>query len=325
MRTLLALATALFVQFVAAGHAWSQADYPSRPITMVVGAGAGGTPDLQARLFAERLAKVLKTSIAVDNRAGAGGAIAGQAALNAPPNGYTLLWVGHSFLTINPYVYKKFPVTLEQLQPVSNVVEVCMGYFSRPSLGPTTMKEFVAYMAANPGKVNFGNAAVGSQPHLLAEQLLATTNTKATLINYKSGAEIVTAIAGGFADIYVTAISSLDIQNVQMGRLRALATTCRGRMPQMPDVPTMTELGYPNYVVTGTYQVFVPKGVPKEIVNKLAQAAEVVKSDPEYVAKLKDILGAPAAEKTPEEFARWLDNERHTWSAIVDRAKVSAE
>lgn len=325
MRPSLALTAALFLQVIAAGSVWAQTDYPARPITLVVAAGAGGTPDMLARLFAERLGKVLKTAIAVDNRPGAGGAIAGQAVLNAPANGYMLLWAGHSFLTINPYVYKKFPITLEQLQPVSNVAEVCMGYFSRPSLGPTTMKEFVAYMAANPGKVNFGNPAVGSQLHLLAEQLLATTNTKATLINFKSGAEVVTAIIGGFADIYVTAISSLDVQNVQVGRLRALATTCRTRMPQLPDVPTMSELGYPNYVVTGTYQIFVPKGVPGDVVNKLAQAAEVVKRDPEFIARLKDTLGAPAHEKTPEEFARWLDNERRVWSAIVEKAKVSAE
>lgn len=325
MRVLPALTASLLLQFSVAGSAWSQADYPARPITMVVAAGAGGTPDLLARLFAERLGKVLKTSITVDNRPGAGGAIAGQAVVNAAPNGYMMLWAGHSFLTINPYVYKKFPITLEQLQPVTNVAEVCMGYFSRPSLGPTTMKEFVAYMAANPGKVNFGNPAVGSQLHLLAEQLLATTNTKATLINFKSGAETVTAIMGGFADIYVTAISSLDVQNVQMGRLRALATTCRTRMPQLPDVPTMTELGYPNYVVTGTYQIFVPRGVPADIVNKLAQAGEVVKQDPEFLARLKDTLGAPAAEKTPEEFARWLVNERRVWSAIVEKAKVTAD
>jgi tripartite-type tricarboxylate transporter receptor subunit TctC len=249
MRSIFVLATAMLLQFAAASNVWSQADYPNRPIMLVVGAGAGGTPDVQARLFAERLSRALNTPILVENRPGGNGILAAQALVKAPQNGYTLLWVGHSFLTINPYVYKKLPYTLEQFQPVSNVAELCMGYFVRPSLGVNSMKEFVAYMAANPGKVNFGNASIGSQPHLLIERLMAVTNTKATLISYKSGGDIVVAVMGGFVDAYVTAISSLDIQNVRAGKVRALATTCKGRIPQLPEVPTMTELGYPDFTV----------------------------------------------------------------------------
>ena len=208
---------------------------------------------------------------------------------------------------------------------MSNIVQVCFAFVSRPSLGVSSMEGLAAYMAAHPGKLNFANSGVGNQPHLIWERFLGLTSTQSTMIAYKSSPEVLAAMVGGFVDAYVAVINGTDIQNVKTGKVQALATTCRSRVPQMPDVPTMKELGFADFVVYGTYQLYVAKGVAPEIVDRLARATELVKADRDYVASLNNILATPAPEKTPQEFTDWLQADRQAWSAIATKAKVSVD
>ena len=306
-----------------ASVAQAQSDYPTHPIKLVVPYGPGGTPDLHARMFADQLGKTLQQSIVVENKVGGSGIIGAQATLQAPKDGYTLLWAASSLFGVNPFVFKNLSYDLEQFQPVSNIAQVCFAFLSRPSLSVTSMKELAAYMKNNPEKLNFGNSGIGNQPHLIWERFLGITGARSTMIVYKSSPEVFVAMIGGFVDAYVAVINGTDIQNVQTGKVQALATTCQDGVAQLPNVPTMKELGYDDFVVYGTYQLYVAKGVALEIVKKLAQASESVKHDPSYVASLEKVIASPAAEKTPEEFARWLQADRAAWSAIATKAKVS--
>lgn len=228
-------------------------------------------------------------------------------------------------LADNPFVYKKLPYSLEQFEPISNVAQVCFAFMVRPELGVKDLKGLTEYMKANPGKLNFANAGVGNQPHLIWERLLQATNTSATMIPYKSSPESFSALMGGFADAYVAVINSTDIQHVQGGKVLALATTCSARVPQMPDVPTMTELGYKDFSVYGTYQLYAAKGTPEHVIKKLATAVEEVKSDRDYSSKLTQAVSFPAPEKSPSEFAKWLHADREAWSSIAKKAGVVVE
>jgi tripartite-type tricarboxylate transporter receptor subunit TctC len=304
---------------------WAQANYPSQPLRMVVPYGAGGTPDFHARLFADHLSTVVGQTIVVENKVGASGIIGTQSVVVAPKDGYTLLWAANSLFGINPFVFKNLPYRLEQFQPVSNVVQLCFAVVSRPSLGVTSLRGLVEYMKANPEKLNFANAGVGNQPHLIWEQFLSATGTRSTMVTYKSGPEAHTALLGGFADAYVAVIAATDIANIKAGKVNALATTCRARVPQLPDTPTMAELGLRDLTVYGTYQLYVSAGVPAGVVARLAKAAETVKADPAYAASVNAALATPAVESTPEEFAAWLQSDRQKWSDIVSKAKIRVE
>lgn len=300
-------------------------DYPVRPIKLVVPYGPGGTPDIHARLFADQLRVSLKQPVVVENRVGGSGTIGAQAVANAPKDGYTLLWAASSLFGVNPFVYKKLPYSLEQFEPISNVAQVCFAFMVRPELGAKDLKGLTEYMKANPGKLNFANAGVGNQPHLIWERLLQATNTSATMIPYKSSPESFSALMGGFADTYVAVINSTDIQHVQSKKVLPLATTCSARVPQMPDVPTMTELGYKDFSVYGTYQLYAAKGVPDQVISKLATAVEEVKADKDYSSKLTQAVSFAAPEKTPGEFSKWLQADRQAWSSIAKKAGVVVE
>lgn len=305
--------------------ALAQSDYPSRPIKLVVPYGPGGTPDIHARLYAEHLGRVLHQTVVVENKVGASGIIGAQAVSSSARDGYTVLWAANSLFGINPFVFKKIPYTLDQFEPVSNVAQVCFAFVARPSLGVADMKGLVAFMTKNPDKLNFANSGIGNQPHLIWERLLAATGTKSTMIVFKSSPESFVALVGGFADAYVAVINAGDIQNIKAGKIQGLATTCKSRVPQLPDVPTMTELGFSDFVVYGTYQLYVPKGVPPDIIDKLARATETVKADRDYVSSLERAISSPASETSPTEFARWLDADRRAWSAIAAKAKITVE
>jgi tripartite-type tricarboxylate transporter receptor subunit TctC len=308
-----------------ASTCFAQASYPSQPVRIVVPYGAGGTPDFHARLFAEHLSKVLGQAVVVENKVGASGIIGAQAVSGAPKDGYTLLWAANSLFGINPFVFKNLPYTLEQFQPVSNVVQLCFAVVARPNLGVTSLKGLVDYMKANPEKLNYGNAGIGNQPHLIWEQFLSLTSTRATMVTFKSGPEIYTAMFGGFVDAYVAVISATDIAYIKAGKVNGLATTCSARVPHLPDTPTMSELGYRDLTVYGTYQLYVAAGVPAGVVTRLAKAAEAVKSDAAYVASVNAAMATPAVEKTPEDFAAWLQNDRQKWSTIATKAKIRVE
>lgn len=302
----------------------AEASYPTMPVKVVV-PYIGGPPDLHARVFGEYFHQVLKQPLVVENKGGAGGMIAAQAVTTAPKDGYTLLWAASSLFGVNPFVYRSLPYSLEQFQPISNIAEVCFSISARPELKFKTLSDLVAAMKKEPGKINFANTGVGNQLHLTWERFLKATGTQATTITYKSGPDAVTSLIGGFSDVMVNVLSSSDTQMYNKGMLVPLATTCRERVPQAPDVPTMAELGYKDFVVYGSYQLFAPKGVAPEVIAKLSQTAETVKRNPEYVKRIAALIATPAVEKSPEEFAQWLQRDRKMWSTIAKEANVVVE
>lgn len=304
--------------------AQAQSPYPRQPVKVVV-PYIGGPPDLHARMFGEYFHKRHKQPLVVENKGGAGGMIAAQSVTLAPKDGYTLLWAASSLFGVNPFVYRTLPYSLDQFEPISNVAEVCLSISVRPGLKVGTIPELVALMKKDPGKTNFANAGVGNQLHLTWERFLKVTGTEATTVNFKSGPDAMTSLMGGFTDVMVNVLSSSDTQMYDKGLLVPLATTCRERVPQAAKVPTMAELGYKDFIVYGSYQLFAPKGVPPEVIATLSETAEAIKRDPDYIRRLADLIATPALEKTPAEFSQWLERDRTLWSTIARDANVRIE
>jgi tripartite-type tricarboxylate transporter receptor subunit TctC len=315
--------SALVGALLAAAPAFAQS-WPSRPIRYVVPFAAGaGVLDIMARIVAQRLTETLGQQVLVDNKPGAGGNLGADSAAKAAPDGYTML-MANTALTVAPFLYAKMTFDpLTDLVPVTMVNSAPLMLVVHPSLPVNSVKEFLAYAKANPGKLHYGSGGVGTTPFLATELLKSMTGIDAVHVPYRGGAPALADLVSGQIAFMIENVPG-TLPLVKEGKLRALAITSRKRSALVPDLPTMEEAGVAGYEMVGWNGVFVPKGTPDDITGKLHAALVSVLRSPAVKEQMAG-LGADAIGNPQSEFAAFVKAESARWGAIIREKGIKPE
>jgi tripartite-type tricarboxylate transporter receptor subunit TctC len=296
--------------------------YPNRPIKLVVAVLPGGPMDVMARLVAQELSSTLGP-VFVENRAGAGTTIGAKAVAGAEPDGYTLLLGNAATHAIGPTLYKSAGYDpLTSFASVAFISSVPYVMIVSPTLRVRTVQELVAYAKANPGKLTFGvsNAA---PPHMLAAWFKALTGTDVLIVPYKGAATVLTDLLGGQIHAGFETTSVL-LGHLHDNKIRALAAAAQARLPDLPEVPTMIESGFPDFVASSWTSIMAPAGTPRDIVNKLNASINAGLGSPQMQVRFKQ-LAAEARPGTPEELTAFVASEIPKWQAMAKLAGISGE
>lgn len=298
--------------------------YPTGVVRLIVPFSPGGTSDLVGRVTAQQMAEQMNASIVVENRVGGSGVIAYSALGKSPPTGY-LLGVAEMGLTILPSL-RKTPAfdAKKDFTAISLLMRTPMVLVIDPTLKVKNLAEFIAMARANPGKLNYGSAGVGSVNHLSGELFKRTAKVDVAHVPFKGGAgEVTMAMMGGQIHMFLTPAPSV-LPHIKSGKLRALAVASNKREPSIPDVPTMAEAGLSDMEIYSWFGLVGPAGMPKDVVNKLQSEASKALANPAVVARLSAQGGEPVG-SSPEEFSKLLESEVRRWSEIVESAGIKAE
>jgi len=307
------VATAIAAPFTFAQGA---ANYPAKPMRLVVPFPAGGTTDILARAVAQRLSEAWGQQVIVDNRPGAGGNIGSDLVAKAKPDGYTLLMGTVGTHAINPSLYRNMPYDhVKDFAPVILVAGVPNVLVVNPALPVHSVPELIAYAKANPGKLNFASSGNGTSIHLSGELFKAMTGVEMTHVPYKGSAPALTDLIGGQVQLMFDNLPS-SLPFIKAGKLRALAVTSGARAAALPDLPTLAESGLPGFEASSWFGVLAPAGTSRDIVAKLNGAIAGWLASPEAKEKLL-AQGAIAAGGTPEDFARHIGAETSKWAKVV--------
>ena len=298
--------------------------YPTKPVTIIVPFAAGGTTDILARIIGQALTAELGQSVVVDNRAGAGGNIGGQAAAKAAPDGHTLFMGTVGTHAINASLYKKMPFDpVKDFAPLTRVANVPNLLVANPAQPYKSVKDLIAYAKANPGKVNFGSSGNGSSIHLSGELFKSLAKVDMQHVPYKGSAPAVTDLLGNQIGIMFDNMPSA-IQHVRSGKLVPLAVTTAKRSPELPNVPTIAEAGVPGYEATSWFGMFAPAGTPARVLAKLNAAIVKVLAQPDVKKKINE-QGAEVYSETPEQFAAFIQAESVKWGKVVKESGASLD
>ena len=298
--------------------------YPTKPITIIVPFSAGGTTDILARILGQALTTELGQTVVIDNKAGAGGNIGGQAAARAPADGYTLFMGTVGTHAINQALYKKMPFDpVKDFAPLTRVANVPNLLVANPAQPYKNVAELIAYAKANPGKINFGSSGSGSSIHLSGELFNALAKVDMMHVPYKGSAPAVTDLLGNQIGIMFDNMPSA-IQHVRSGKLRALAVTTAKRSPELPNVPTIAEAGVPGYEATSWFGMFAPVATPAPVLAKLHGAIVKVLAKPDVIKKINE-QGAETTSETPEQFAAFIKAETTKWGKVVKDSGASID
>ncbi|MNK91133.1 Tripartite tricarboxylate transporter family receptor [compost metagenome] len=319
LKTITKAAAALGLCLGAAGAL--AADYPSKPIRMYIGFSAGSATDIVGRVIAEALSKRLGQAVVVENKVGAGGSIAAQDTARAEPDGYTLLTVS-SAIAVNPAVYKGAGDVLRGLGPIAMIGYQPTVLLAGKKLPVDTLKAFVDYARKHPTEVNFGSSGVGGSTHLAMEEFANVTRTELTHIPYKGNGQASAALLGGdIAALMDTVMLAAPL--VQAGRAKGLAVTGTERSPLMPDVPTFTEAGVPEYNRSLFFGVMAPAGMRPDLVQKLNREVNAILKDPAVRERLTKTGGLSLYDGTSVDFQNILAEELALWKRVADSANIA--
>ena len=296
------------------------ADYPTRQPHIIVGYPAGGSTDILARLFGDWLGRRLGHQFIVENRPGAGNNLATEAVVKSPADGHTIILVNPAN-AINASLYKNLNFNfLRDIDPVGGFIRVPNVMEVHPSVPANNVAEFIAYVKANPDKVNIASSGNGTSIHLSGELFKMMTGTKMTHVPYKGSAPMLTDLLGGQVQVTFDNLPS-SINHIKAGKLRPLAVTTAKRSEELPDVPTVAET-VPGFEASAFFGFGVPKGTPKEIVDLLNKEINLALKDPAMLAKLKELGGTPIP-GTPAEFGKLVADETAKWEKVVNAANLS--
>jgi tripartite-type tricarboxylate transporter receptor subunit TctC len=299
------------------------AQYPDKPIRLLLPFPAGGTVDLVARLVTAQMAEELGRPFVIENKAGAGGVIATDATAKAAPDGYTLLLTTPNH-TINAALNPKLPYDTERdIVPISIVAEVPELLVSHPAAPFRSFAGFVDYARKNPGKLNYASAGNGTLPHLTMELLLRRTGIEVAHIPYRGAAPAMTDLLAGQVQLKMDTYATAS-QLVADGKLKALAFASRERSALMPDVPTIAEMGLPGYEGILWIGMVAPAGVPKPVIDRLAATVQRAVRAPALAGRLKRD-GVEPVGGTPQAFGELIGREIKEWRALAQAAKISLE
>jgi tripartite-type tricarboxylate transporter receptor subunit TctC len=295
--------------------------YPERPVTVVVPFTPGGSSDITARTVSAKLQESLGQSFIIDNKPGANGGLGGKFVANAKPDGYTLFVGSIGVFAINPVLYKDLGYDpRKDYDLLSVAVRTPNALVTRANFPANNVAEFVAYLKQNPGKVSFASSGTGSSDHLTAALFWQKTGTSGIHVPYKGGSAAHLDLIAGNADVSFQNLGSIT-QHVKSGKMKLLAVTSDKRDPAAPTVPTLTEAGVPGIEVY-SWQAFVaPRGLPQNVKAKLQPALVSAIRHPDVVKKFAE-MGFEVVGNTPEEFARFLDQELARWKQVVDAGGI---
>ncbi|MDX3907628.1 MAG: tripartite tricarboxylate transporter substrate binding protein [Pigmentiphaga sp.] len=309
---------------LASGIAQARSDYPSRPVTIVVTLAAGATNDIVARIVAQKLTELTKQTFVVENRTGGNGTIGASHAAHAAPDGYTLMLGNTSTLAIHPSLFSKLDYDpVKDFLPVSILAESPSVMVVNAAVPARTLKEFIAYAKANPKGVAYGSPGSGSPFHLSGELFNSQAGTTMLHVPYRGNAPAMTDLMGGQIQVMFDNTPNV-IPQIRAGKLRALAATSNQRIPQLPDVPTLAEEGFPEAESTSFFALVAPKGTPTDIVDQLSEKAREAMRDPAIQARLTE-LGATAVGSTPQQAQKYLDEQVAKWSKVVKASGAKAD
>lgn len=304
-----------------AGSAWAQAagTYPERPVRMIVPFQPGGASDFVGRIMQPKLAEELGQNIVIENRTGASGYIGVEIAAQATPDGYTVLLGNIGTMAINASVFPKFKVKpLDAFIGVTQVVDVPGMMVVHPSLPVKTVKELIAYAKPQPGKLNFSAAGAGSNSRLAMEYFMQQAGIKIVMVAYKGGAGGASlGVAQGEVQLTMLTSSSL-LPYVRGGRLRVIGVIAPKRLSAVPEAPTMAESGFPDLVVGSWQGVYVPKGTPRAVVDRLFPAVVNTMKDAQVISRLDTASATSITSESPAAFHKFWAAEHKRWAKVVN-------
>ncbi len=298
----------------------AQGAYPNRPVKILVGFAAGGNADVTVRIVADKLAVRLGQAFVVDNKPGAGGLVAGQQALQAPADGYTLMLGASSNMAMAPHLFSKMPYdTVKDFLPVSILAEFGLLLVANDSLPIRTVPELIAHARANPGKLNIGSLTVGSAPHIGVELFKVAAGIDCVTVPFKGSGEVVSAARAGDIQLAMDAIPPLQ-PHLQSGALRAIAVTSAKRFPSLPVVPTVAESGL-KYEMTSWNSLVAPRGSPVEHLELLNREIKAVLEMPDVAEKFRN-LGVVPAWSSRQAYQEFIQREVEGWGRKLAIAKI---
>jgi tripartite-type tricarboxylate transporter receptor subunit TctC len=320
-RILHTVALGFLVLLALAPATWA-ADFPNRPVRIVVPSSPGGALDILARLLSPRLTKKWGQSVVVDNHSGGNGIVGTQAVARAKPDGHTLIILSANF-TINPFVYTQLPYKTTDFQPITAVSLTSYVLVVHPSAKFRSLQELIAISKQNPGSVTYASSGVGSSGHLSMALVERLTGIKMTHVPYKGAGDASLAVMKGEVAMLTTAISTV-FRFIENGTVIPLCVTTPKRSPVLPNVPTFAESGLPGYDVTGWYGIFAPTGTPKEIIDKIYSDIVEVLRNPEITKKI-NAIGLEIGGNSPADFTSFIKDDLKKWEPTVKAAGIQAE
>jgi tripartite-type tricarboxylate transporter receptor subunit TctC len=317
-----AAGAALAVACSCAAHAQN---YPAKPVRIMVGYTPGGGVDTTARMVGQALGELWGSPVLIDNRPGAAGNVATEVTAKAPPDGYTLVLCNIGSHAVTPARFAK-KLTYDPIRDFafpSMIGGVPNLFMVHPSMPAKTLKQFIAYAKANPGKVNYGSSGVGASPHLSIELLRLMTGINIVHVPYKGASGALSDVISGHIESSVGNLAGAPLAAAKSGRVRALGITSARRNSQLPEVPTFAEAGVPGYDVTGWYGICTQAKVPQPILNKLTADLHKVLAGP-LKPRLEE-QGIEVTPTTPEQFAAHVKSEIEKWTKVVVAAKLEGD
>ena len=322
-RRRLAVAAACVLAAAAAPAAFAQQDFPNKGLRIIVPFSAGGSSDVQGRMLAERLSRVYKQTVVVDNRPGAGGHIGGRAVAEGPADGYTLM-LGSIGLHATYGVYKRLaydPAT--NFKVLTVLAEMPHVIVANPALPAANVKELVTLARKRPGALNFGSAGIGSSVHMIGELFKVTADAPMTHVPYKGSAGAMNDLLGGQIELMFENPPT-TLAHIRSGKLKALAVTGKARNSALPEVPTVAESGFPGFEATSWTTVAVSAKVPDAIADKLSADIRKIILSPEFVEALAAQGMTPVA-SSREAAAKFIAAEKKRWDRVIQKADLVAD
>lgn len=312
---------------VAFGAVYAVAEeYPSKVVTIIVPFAAGGPSDTIARLTAQSMGTALKTQMIVENVGGAGGTIGAARLTQAKPDGYTV-FIHHIGHATAPALYRKLSYDpIRDFEPIGLINDGAMAVIARKDFPAKDLKELVSYVKTNKEKVNLANAGVGSASHLCGMLFQSALDTDLTTVPYKGTGPAMNDLLGGQVDFMCDQTTN-NASQIKAGKVKAFAVTTAKRVSALPELPTMSEAGMPNFTVSVWHAMYAPKGTPQPVIDKLSKALQEALKDPNLKQRFADLGSEPVAQNqaTPEALRTHLKSEIDKWSPIIKKAGVFAD
>jgi tripartite-type tricarboxylate transporter receptor subunit TctC len=315
---------AVLVVFVAHLLVFQSAQaFPDRPIKLVVASPAGSPPDVMARLLSDKMAAALGQPVIVENRPGAGGTIGARSVVAAEPDGYTLLMGSTSTLLIAPSSYKNAGYNAGTFAPVARVADSREVLAVHPSVSAKSVAELISLAKSQPGVLNFASAGNGTLPHIEGELLKARAKIEMNHVPYRGGGNALTGLLAGQVQVLFSTLTQM-LPYIRDGHLRGLAVTSAARSELAPDIPTMVESGFDQFIITSISAVVAPPGTPIDIRRRLSEAVTGALASEEVQRSLSR-MGGEVRPASPEELASYLAGEQQRWARIIEATRISID